>query len=423
MRHIQDLLLLALVATSARPSSSCPGPVSSLGQAPGIPAEAESFIDAGLASLQQAHYEQAIQAFRRAISLNPNLGIAWYDLGVAYFGLQNFEDSRKSFEQLRLRDPHHRFAVYFLARIDLIEGNVDAAISGFERTSGSKPTADALYYLGSAYFRKGDTPAAIRTLERASATSPDDYRVHLLLARAYQKASRIKDSAFQYEVSEKLRVSYRTKSSETLDCQRSLTAEASQLAAEYCRRLLDGDDPIKLVSLGVLLAEHELYKQALAPLAKAARLDPENYEPQFNLGLTYFRMKDYGSAKPPLENAVALRPESYDAVALLGSVLFALGEDFPAVEQLRHAYYLRPADDKVKGLLFGELCLISHHLVEEKDYRQAVSYFQEALNLRPDAVELRPQLVQAQLALAKEVKADREEHTLKKRRGACVPFR
>jgi tetratricopeptide (TPR) repeat protein len=412
-RHVEALLLVALAGSQASPSIANPARIPSFGQAWHAPAEAQSLIDVGLQNLQRARYAQAIDAFRRAVDLSPDLLIAWYDLGVAYFALEKFDESRKAFEELRRRDPHHQFAAYFLARIDLIEGDADAAIQGFESISGSKPIADELYYLGSAYFRKGDTLAAIHTLERASDATPDDYRVHLLLARAYQKAGRNQDSSSQYDLSEKLRASYRTKSREILECQTSLVSEAQEIAADHCRRLLDGHDPTKLVSLGILLAERHLYEQAVVPLTKAARLDPENYEPQFNLGLTYFKMKDYRGAKPPLQAAVALRPESYDAMALLGSVLFALGEDFPAVEQLRRAHRFRPSDDKIKGLLFEELRLIAQHLFAAKDYKQAVSYFQEALALSPDAAELHGQLAEAQAALAEEETADREKQSNK----------
>ena len=94
-RHIQALLLVALAATPARPSSASRASSPSFEQARRA-AEAQSLIDAGLENLQRARYEQAIDAFRRAVDLSPDLAIAWYDLGVAYFGLQRFEDSRES---------------------------------------------------------------------------------------------------------------------------------------------------------------------------------------------------------------------------------------------------------------------------------------------------------------------------------------
>ncbi len=367
---------------------------------------AQSLFDQGLEDLQRARYEQAIGNFRQALEFNPALVTARYDLGVAYFALGRFDESKQAFEGVLRQNPGHSFAVYFLARVDLVQGNLEAAIRGFGRLPPDKPVADELYYLASAYFRKGDTPQAIRVLERAAASKTGDYRVYLLLARAYRKAGRAVEADREYSLSEELRESYRRKSKEILECNSFLVSQNLNFAVQHCHELLDGDDPTKLVSLGVLLAERQLYEVALSPLAKAGKLDPENYEPQFNLGLTYFRMKKYPEARKPLETAVTLRPESFDAVALLGSVYFAMGEDYKAARLLRHAHQLRPGDEKVKTLLFEELKMIAQHLLASKNYKESVPFFEEALALKPDAAGLRSQLSQAYSALGNSAKAE-----------------
>jgi len=363
---------------------------------------AKPLFEQGLKDLEQARYQQAVAAFRQALELDPSLVTARYDLGVAYFSLEKFAESRPVFEAVLRQNPRHHFARYFLARVDLILGNSDAAIHGFRALPQNKPVADELYYLGSAYFREGDSQQAAQTLERAAASKPRDYRVRLLLARCYEKLGRKAEAEHQYALSEKIRENYRSKSQAILGCHSALFIQFPQApgpGVERCRELLDGDDPTKLVSLGVLLAERGLYAQAVTPLVKAAQLDPENYEPYFNLGLTYFNLKDYGNARKPLEAAVALRSESYEAVALLGSALFALGDDYNAVKQLRHAHELRPSDEKISALLFEELKIVAQHLRAAKQYKQSIPYFEEALGLRPGAGELHSQLAEVYRAL------------------------
>jgi Flp pilus assembly protein TadD len=289
---------------------------------------------------------------------------------------------------------------------------LEAAIRGFRALPQNKPVADELYYLGSAYFRRRDTQQATQTLERAAASKPGDYRVRLLLARCYEKLGRKAEAERQYALSEKIRENYRGKSQAILGCHSALFTQFPQdpgPGVERCHELLDGDDPTKLVSLGVFLAERGLYAQAVAPLVKAAQLDPENYEPYFNLGLTYFKMKDYGNARKSLEAAVALRSESYEAVALLGSALFALGDDFNAVKQLRHAHELRPSDEKISAMLFEELKIIAQHLRAEKQYKQSIPYFEEALSLRPGAAELHSQLAEVYRALGGAASATKDQ--------------
>ncbi len=356
------------------------------------------FLEQGITHLQQARYEQAITSLRRALELDPTLITAQYDLGVAYFSFGNLEEARRAFTNVRHQNSGHRFAVYFLARLDLVQGNLDAAISGF-KLLGEKPVADELYYLGSTFFKKEDFRQAVRYLEKALAFGPADYRIHLLLGHTYRKLNRVDDASKAYALSEQHRNTYRQKSREILECNTALNSQTQESAVQQCRQLLDGVDPTKLVSLGVLLAERKLYDLALPPLDRAAQLDPENFEPHFNLGLTYFRMKKYQEARRPLERALALRPESYDAVALLGSSLFALGLDYAAVEHLRHAYQLRPVDEKIKSILFEQLKIIAQHLLAKKDYKEAISYFKEALTIKPEAAEIQTLLAQASSAL------------------------
>jgi tetratricopeptide (TPR) repeat protein len=361
--------------------------------------EAKSALSEGLKYLDQARYPQAIAAFRKALELDAHLTNARYDLGVACFSSGQFDEARQAFQQVLRDNPRQAFSLYVLSRLDLVEDNLDAAIGGFQLLLKQNPVADELYYLGSAYFRKGNMEEAFRVLQQAATQKPNDYRIPLLLARAYQKTGQDAKAAEQATLSEKLRDSYRRKSQEILDCTVALNSQPLESAVQRCQQLLDGADSTKLVTLGVLLAERQLFDQAIPPLAKACRLDPENYEPHFNLGLTYFRMKNYQQAKKPLEMAVSLRPESYDALALLGSTLFALGDDYAAVQHLRHAHQLRPAEEKVTSLLLEQLRIIAHHLFDGQDYEQSVAYLQEALSLKPDEPELRSQLAQATAAL------------------------
>src|SRR5215472_4689267 len=94
-----------------------------------------------------------------------------------------------------------------------------------------------------------------------------------------------------------------------------------------CQRLFVPDDPDKLTTLGILYGKHGAYAEAIAPLERAARLDPESAEVQHDLGLTYFRLKQYQQARGPLEKAVELRPDFFGSNALLGATLYALKED------------------------------------------------------------------------------------------------
>jgi tetratricopeptide (TPR) repeat protein len=347
--------------------------------------DAKAPLGEGLAHLQHTRYDQAIQALERAVQLDPALTLAQYDLGVCYFAQGRFADAQRAFHEALLLNPRHRFTAYYLARLDLMEGHLDAAITGFANLGDSPPLADESYYLGSAYFRKGQLPAAIRSLLKAIELRPEDSRAHFLLARVYQKAGAEAEAKEQFALSEKFRSADQEKARDILACDNALDSQDRERGIARCRELLDGADPVKLVSLGIALGKRQLHERAVEPFRKAALLDPEDFESHYNLGLTYFRMKNYTAAREPLETAVALRPEYFDAVALLGSTLFALGDDGNALGRLRHAHELRPADEKIRSLLLEELALTARHREAEGHSRQAAALLKEARTLQSEA--------------------------------------
>ena len=377
----------------------------------------QSWMDQGLQHLRNARYEQAIEAFHRAVDLDPSLALAHFDLGVSYFASGHFGDARKAFQQAQHLKPVDPFTIYYLARVDLLEDHLDAAIQAFESLARKHPVADELYYLGSAYFRRGDLDSAEHSLLAATANNPNDHRIPFLLGRTLQRLGRESEARNQFARSAQLRDAQRESAEGILDCNSALNKLPQQAAIAKCRKALYGTDPIKLVSLGVAFGEHGLYTEAIDPLVKAAKLNPEDYEPAFNLGATYFRLKRYADARPLLEAAVSLRPEAFETVALLGSALFALGDDASALPYLRHAHTLRPADLKISALLFQELTITGRHLHAERDYPKAASLIDEALGLKPDAVDLHSEAAELALAMGDSSRAERERALVERYRN------
>jgi tetratricopeptide (TPR) repeat protein len=349
---------------------------------------ARALLGMGLENLQFERFEAAANYFRRALEIDPKLVTAQYDLGVCMFAEGRFDDARIAFQKTLQLAGNHRFAAYYLARVDLLQNRVEESIKEFEELGKGKTVADELYYVGAAYFRNKQPELAMQTLNRAVEVLPKDNRVHFLLARVYRELGRNSDAEKEFKVSAQIRAESQTKAREITGCETALKALAREPAIEQCKRLLDGTDSMMLVSLGALLAQKGYMDAALVSLNRATRLDPENYEAAFNLGLTYFKVKQYADAKSALVAAVALRRESFDAVALLASSEFALGEDYAALEHLRLAHELQPANARVRGLLLNELRIIGRHAIATENFPEAVHVLEEASALSPGSPEI-----------------------------------
>jgi tetratricopeptide (TPR) repeat protein len=369
----------------------------------------EAHVGKGYEYVQNSQFQLAAQEFQAALALNPALARVRYQLAVCHFALQQFKEAREEFERLRREAGADAGVLYYLARLDLLDENLDSAISLLEGIASPPPFPDTAYYLGSAYLKKGKLEEAEKWLKKAVELGPRDFRVPDRLARVYMKAGRRQEAEKQYALSTSLRQNYNEAARQGIDCIQELTTRPLQEARVTCRKLFDPTDPDKLVTLGMIYGKQQHYAESVEAFEQAARLDPDSYEIQHNLGLSYFRLKRYVEARGPLEKAVALRPDFFGSNALLGATLYALKEDELAYEALDHAHQLSPADADTTGLLYKVLVLRAQKTFLKKEYVECLGYLQKAAQLRPDDAEIHRRLAQVYGLLGQRTQAERED--------------
>ena len=343
----------------------------------------EAHIGKGYELVQKDRFDQAAAEFQLALAQNPGLARVRYQLAVCLFALGRREESQVQFERLEREISGDSKVLYYLGRLHLLALDNDAAIQIFGKIVSQPPFSDTAFYLGCAYLGKGDVRRATSMLERAAASSPRDYRVPYRLARAYREAGRLKDAEGEYQRSSELRQHYNNAAEELAACAVALKNRPIAEALAVCQRMADPNDPDKLTSLGMVYGENAAYSEAIGPLERAAKLDPDSFEIFHNLGLSYFRIRRYAEARPALERAVALRPDFFGSNALLGAVLFALKEDQLAYPVLVHANELEPSDRESTDLLFKVALLLARDRFLAKDYWHSAEYLRKAAQVQP----------------------------------------
>jgi len=150
------------------------------------PAFALAHHDLGVAYLRKGSYEQAIDAFKKSLKLNPEVSMremAYYNLGLAYLDLSRNDEAIGAFNQslqLNSQDPetHH-----FLGMAYLGKERYDEAITAFQQSLKLKPDLpNAQIGLGDAYEAKGLHNQAIVAYEEALKLNPSDEKVRLKLS-------------------------------------------------------------------------------------------------------------------------------------------------------------------------------------------------------------------------------------------------
>lgn len=121
----------------------------------------------------------------------------------------------------------------------------------------------------------------------------------------------------------------------------------AEIAAGYFERAtaLARKEGSYLNLLGVAYTELGRFEEAAATLRKAARIQPGNVEPHYNLGKALEKRGDLGAACDAYRRAIALAPNSSEPRSQLGRALTMLGDYGAAVKVLEEAVGTHPGDE------------------------------------------------------------------------------
>ena len=171
--------------------------------------DAMSHMGAGIRLFDLQRLPEAAKEFEHALEIDPNLNDARYHLAVCHFRQKSFAKARENFDKLLNSGFKKDWVTYYLARIDVVDGKLDAAIAGFQSLPRNEPLFDELYYLGFAYLKKGEPEKALEILKRQIAFNPRDFRAHDQAARAYVKLGRPRDAEREFQEAGRLHDYYR----------------------------------------------------------------------------------------------------------------------------------------------------------------------------------------------------------------------
>ncbi|MBI4483651.1 MAG: tetratricopeptide repeat protein [Acidobacteria bacterium] len=126
----------------------------SSGAAPGR--DADGWFRQGLELDQnEATFDGAIEAYLRAVQLDPRFADAWNNLGTIYYKSGDLKRAEQCYRKAIACDPDHREAHYNLGNITDESGRLDQAMKFLERALEIDPTfADAHFNLALVYEKK-----------------------------------------------------------------------------------------------------------------------------------------------------------------------------------------------------------------------------------------------------------------------------
>lgn len=114
-----------------------------------------------------ARWEEAIEAYRRVVALDPGYAAAWNNLGLLLHRLGRYEEARRAYTAALEADPTLAEAAYNLGALEEDSGDTERAIACYRRAIELQPRyADAHFNLAAALARAGRHEAAVHHWRR-----------------------------------------------------------------------------------------------------------------------------------------------------------------------------------------------------------------------------------------------------------------
>jgi tetratricopeptide (TPR) repeat protein len=277
------------------------------------PRDAEALAHLGLLEARQEHYQSAIDDYRRAMAINPDLPGLQMNLGLALFKVAQFPDAIKSFSSEIKKHPSD-------LRLTIL--------------------------LGMAHYGMKDYLIAIPYLKRATESDRNNVALRLTLAHSCLRSKQYQCVLGTHQ--EILALS-------------TASAEADMLAGEALDQMGDRAGAVKELraavvadpsqpnvhfGLGYLLWTENNWSEAANQFQLELQNDPGHLKASIYLADSWVEQSEFAKALPELEQLVASNKSESIVHLDLGIIDGHSGRTDDAIQELRMAEQFDPEDMK-----------------------------------------------------------------------------
>lgn len=327
----------------------------------------------GIVFSSQKDYTNALEAFQRALKIDPNSTNTCNNLGNLYVAQDRLDLAEKEFRKVLRLDPANSDGNYNLGVVLMARNLPAEAITSFSRVRPS--TIATRFNLIRAYFLAGRTAEGLKVAKDLSLQSKSDVQLHFTLGVLLA-------SAKQYDMARRELEKANALQPETFEIlfnlgQTYLRSGDYAKAEVFLNRALKlkPDSPAALYLLAQVYYEQTRSVDALDLLARAHKLAPEDTDIIFLLSRVSMSQNYFEDAIPLLESGLKLAPKRADLHAALGESYFMSGKVEKAIDEFKLLIELDPS-----ARSYAFLGLSYRHLGR---FDEARKYFQDGLKLDP----------------------------------------
>ena len=233
------------------------------------------YIREGNACFNNKEYEKALEAYAKALELDPEYVYAYNGRGNAYKALGEYEKAVSDYDRALELDPEYVYAYNGRGNAYKALGKYEKAVSDYDRALELDPEYVYAYNgRGNAYKALGEYERAMSDYDRALELDPEHVKAYNGRGNTYQALGVYEKAVSDYE--------------------KALGLDPKYVTGYYNR--------------GLAYRAMGKYEEALADYSKALELDPKYEYAYNNRGNTYDSMGDYEKAIEDYTQAIQINP-------------------------------------------------------------------------------------------------------------------
>lgn len=338
---------------------------------------AYNFFTLGFAFMIMGKWEQAIEDFKEASTMNPGLENVNFYKGLCHYKLLEYKLAANEFFTELSSRPRHAHCLFHVGKTYRDLGNSNQAVQYYYRAIKEQPRyLKAHFELAIEFFKQGNYAKSVELMNKVLELNPNNVQAYFELGRAYEKQFLMDKAAACYEKALQIKPDYKE-----ANLQLGLlykTTGRPDLAMEYLTRTIklnprEGD---AYYYMGLIYFQKGSYPNAVDMFKKAIEIIPDHPYAHYSLGVSYFSSNQIDSAIGEYLKALALNPQDTQAQNALGLAYSLKGDSKNAKSCFQQALKINPADT------YAHYNLAAVNF-KDKDYNNAISSYKNAAELDP----------------------------------------
>ncbi|MBF0380061.1 MAG: tetratricopeptide repeat protein [Magnetococcales bacterium] len=294
----------------------------------------------GVIAQKVNRHDLAIGLFQRAININNNIAILYFNLGLSLYHINQGEEAAKALDIAHNKDPGNKQISDFLNNItkkhlgnntdnipfdradDILQkgialhqsGQVDRAIACYQQAIKNQPdNSSALCNLGSALKHQGKIKEAIIAYEKAITIKPDLIEAHNNLGNTMVESGRLDEAAICFDKAISINPEYATAHNNLGKVKQEQNRFAEAQASYQKALTIDPNFAHAYYNMGTLLAKLRKDEDAIASYKKAISINPDFAESHYNIGSCLYKQSKLHEAVYHFKKAISINPDYIEA--------------------------------------------------------------------------------------------------------------